>query len=395
MRNAGVSPGCTFLNARIGAADSSLRIEAGRIDALAAAPQPHDAVVDLRGERILPGLINAHDHLQLNNFPRLKYRERHENVAEWIADIDAQRAADPAIAAPARVARDLRLRLGGIKNILSGVTTVAHHDPWYPVLGADDFPCRVLSDYAWAHSLGLDGEIKVRESHRGTPASRRWFIHAGEGVDSAARREFPALERLECIAPNTLLIHGVAFDAAERARMAERGAALIWCPSSNLFLFGETADCADLIAQGRVVLGSDSRLSGAGDLLDELAVARESRRVAEADLESMVTSVAAMLLGLPDRGVLRAGALADCVILPRDLPLSAARRADFRCVMLGGVMRYGDEDLAELLMAEERRVPVTVDGRPKIVERAIAEFLRTAPLQERGVQVMESRGKAA
>jgi len=109
----------------------------------------------------------------------------------------------------------------------------------------------------------------------------------------------------------------------------------------------------------------------------------------------MVTSAAAQLLGLPDRGALRAGALADCVILPRDLPLSAAHRADLRCVMLGGVMRYGDEDLAQVLMAPERRVPVTVDGRPKIVERGIAEFLRTSPLQERGVAVMESRGKAA
>jgi cytosine/adenosine deaminase-related metal-dependent hydrolase len=395
MRNPAANDGCTFINAAIGARDSSLRIEAGCIRELAVAPQPADLVVDLRGDRMLPGLINAHDHLQLNNFPRLKYRERHENVAQWIADIDTQRATDPAIAESARVARDLRLRLGGVKNILSGVTTVAHHDPWYPVLGAADFPCRVLADYGWAHSLALEGEFKVRASHRDTPADRRWFIHAGEGVDAAARREFSTLENLECIAANTLLIHGVAFTAAERARLAARGAGLIWCPSSNFFLLGDTAECADLISQGRVALGSDSRLSGAGDLLDELAVARETCGVAEADLETMVTSVAARLLGLPDRGALRAGALADCVVLPRDLPLSAARRADLRCVMVGGVMRYGDEDLAQVLMAPERCVPVIVDGRPKILERSIAEFLRTSPLQERGVQLMESRGKAA
>jgi len=395
MRNPAANDGCTFINAAIGARNSSLRIEAGCIRALAVPPQPADTVVDLRGDRILPGLINAHDHLQLNNFPRLKYRERYESVSQWIADIDSQRATDPAIAESARVARDLRLRLGGVKNILSGVTTVAHHDPWYPVLGASDFPCRVLPDYGWAHSLALEGEFKVRESHRGTPANRRWFIHAGEGVDAAARREFSTLESLECIASNTLLIHGVAFTAAERGRLAARGAGLIWCPSSNFFLLGDTADCADLISQGRVALGSDSRLSGAGDLLDELAVARENSGVAEADLETMVTSAAAILLGLPDRGALRAGALADCVILPRDLPLSAARRADLRCVMLGGVMRYGDEDLAQVLMAEERRVPVIVDGRPKILDRAIAEFLRTSPLQDRSVRVMESRGKAA
>jgi cytosine/adenosine deaminase-related metal-dependent hydrolase len=373
----------------------SLRVVNGYIESLDAAPRPQETVVDLRGDRLLPGLINAHDHLQLNNFPRLKYRERHANVGEWIGDIDAQRVADPAISAPSRVARDLRLRLGGLKNILSGVTTVAHHDPWYPVLGAADFPCRVLPDYGWAHSLALDGEIKVRESHRGTPEGRPWFIHAGEGVDEPAQREFATLESLECIGPNTLLIHGVAFTRAERERLAARGAGLIWCPSSNYFLFGSTADCSDLIARGRVALGSDSRLSGRGDLLDELAVARGRCAVSEADLEMMVTSVAARLLGFTDRGTLRPGAFADLVILPRDLPLSAARRADLRCVMQGGVMRYGDADLAHDLLAAGHCAPVSVDGRRKVLDRVIAEFLRTAPLQEPGVQVLQARGKAA
>jgi cytosine/adenosine deaminase-related metal-dependent hydrolase len=392
--NVAATAGCTFVNARIGAGESSLRIEGGCIRALAATPHPTDTVVDLRGDRLLPGLINAHDHLQLNNFPQLRYRDVHKNVAQWIADIDVRRTTDPAIAEPARVPRDLRLRLGGLKNLLSGVTTVAHHDPWYPVLGADDFPCRVLPDYGWAHSLALDGEIKVRDSFQAC-AGRSWFIHAGEGVDAAAAREFATLEDLGCIASNTLLIHGVAFTAVERGRLAARGAGLIWCPSSNYFLFGETADCADLIRAGRVALGSDSRLSGAGDLLDELAVARERRGVAEHDLESMVTSGAARLLGLHDRGELRAGTLADCVILPRTSRLSTAGRAQVRCVMVGGLMRYGDEDLAQVLMPPEQRVPVVVDGRPKVLERTIAEFLRASPLQERGVRLAESRGKAA
>jgi imidazolonepropionase-like amidohydrolase len=59
----------TFINAqfrdgRIG----SLRVRGARIAALDVEPAPADAVIDLQGDRLLPGLINAHDHLQLNSF---------------------------------------------------------------------------------------------------------------------------------------------------------------------------------------------------------------------------------------------------------------------------------------------------------------------------------------
>ncbi|MEO8397780.1 MAG: hypothetical protein ABI700_32605, partial [Chloroflexota bacterium] len=37
---------------------------------------PSDALtVNLNGYAIYPGLINAHDHLELNHYPRTKYRE--------------------------------------------------------------------------------------------------------------------------------------------------------------------------------------------------------------------------------------------------------------------------------------------------------------------------------
>lgn len=386
----------SFVNARLGpAARTSMRMCGTRIAAIGVQPTPGDIVVDAAGDRLLPGLINAHDHLQLNNFPRLKFRERHDNVGEWIADIDARRALDPGIADNAAIARDSRLRLGGIKNLLSGVTTVAHHDPLYPSLREDDFPCRVLADYGWSHSLALDGETKVRDSCRSTPGQQPWFIHAGEGVDAAAQAEFSQLERLDCVRRNSLFVHGVAFTAAERERLAAQGAGLIWCPSSNLYLLGRTAECADLIARGRVALGSDSRLSGAGDLLTELGVARECIAMPEADLEALVTTVAASLLRLRDRGTLSAGAVADCVVLPDDVPLGAVRRADLRCVILDGVMRYGDADYAERLMTADDCVSVIVDGHAKILERTLADFLRNSRLQEPGVHVPTMEGKAA
>ena len=87
-----------FFNARIlgenGVVASSIRVEGSRIAALDCSPGSDDIAIDLRGDLVLPGFINAHDHLELNNFPRLKWRERYDNVREWIADFQPRFKAD-------------------------------------------------------------------------------------------------------------------------------------------------------------------------------------------------------------------------------------------------------------------------------------------------------------
>ena len=73
-------------------------------------PQRGDLVVDLDEAVVLPGLINAHDHLELNSFPRLKWRPQYANVREWIADFQPRFASDPALGGrPTRHARRSRV----------------------------------------------------------------------------------------------------------------------------------------------------------------------------------------------------------------------------------------------------------------------------------------------
>lgn len=387
--------GLTFINARMNGAATSLRILGSRIAALGAPPQAGDRVVDLQGDRLLPGLINAHDHLQLNSLPRLESSAPYRHVREWIADINRRRQSDSAFEAGVAVSRDERLLVGGIKNLLSGVTSVAHHDPLYPFLSNPGYPVRVLADYGWSHSLYIDGEEKVCSSYRSTPIAWPWIIHAAEGVDAEAANEFDRLDELGCLGRNTLIVHGIALDPARRVRLERAAAGLIWCPSSNLRLFGKTADVGELMAGGRVALGTDSRLSGARDLLEELHIASAIGGLEDAALESLVTSGGARLLRLADRGSLQAGLRADILILPAGAQLSRLTRADIRLVLRDGIVQYGDRDCAEPCAASASWVEVRVDGKPKILNGKVAALLCDASASEVGLELPNVAWRAA
>ncbi|MBW8846412.1 MAG: amidohydrolase family protein [Burkholderiales bacterium] len=327
--------------------------------------------IDLGGARLLPGLINAHDHLHLNGgLPRLSFRDGYRNASEWIADITPRLSTDSVLLAHRARPRAQRLVAGGLKNLLSGVTTVLHHDPRHPVLDAPEFPVDVPVLAGWSHSLALDGEAAVRASREVAAPGGLWVIHAAEGIDTAAALEFDRLDAHGCIAPGTMLVHGLGMSAAQQRRLVEAGAGLVWCPGSNLHLFGRTLDPGWLFERGGLALGSDSRISGGRDLLAELALVRELTGWHEARLEALVTEGAARLLGLHDRGRLAPGLRADLVALPPGLPLSRATRGDLRLVVVAGRPLYADADLGEVLGL----VPVRVDGRAK----AIAHHLVSA-----------------
>ncbi|HEY4443758.1 MAG TPA: amidohydrolase family protein [Steroidobacteraceae bacterium] len=387
--------GCiTFVNAEIGGSTAaSLRIAGSRIAAVGGGAG--DLVVDLRGDRLLPGLINAHDHLHLNTLPPLDSTGHWRHAREWVSQVNLRRRTDPAFESRVAAALDERLLIGGVKNLLSGVTTVAHHDPLYPFLVGERFPTCVLAHYGWSHSLYIDGDERVRNAYLRTPADWPWIIHAAEGVDEEAAGEFDRLERLGCLGANTLIVHGIALDRAQRMRLEDAAAGLIWCPSSNSRLFGRTAEVSELVRRGRVALGTDSRFSGSRDLLCELRAAREACALEAGALESLVTRDAAALLRLADRGALKIGARADLLVLPDGMALSNASRADVRLVVLGGRALYADADYARLVAPTTHWAAVRVDGKPKMLERRLVAALAAATVGEPGLEISDLTWAAA
>jgi cytosine/adenosine deaminase-related metal-dependent hydrolase len=178
-------------------------------------------------------------------------------------------------------------------------------------------------------------------------------------------------------------------------RLVEAEAGLVWCPSSNKRLFGQTADVGELIRHGRVALGTDSRFSGSRDLLAEIAVAHENGTLAPRTLESLVTRDAAALLRVPDRGVLKVGARADLLVLPAGMALCEATRADIRLVVLGGKALYADADYARLFAPPTHWAVVRVDGKSKMLESRLVAALCAATVGEAGLEMSRPAGAAA
>jgi cytosine/adenosine deaminase-related metal-dependent hydrolase len=387
--------GISFVNAAVldgeGAAWDSLRVRRGRVDSLGESPRRGDVVVDCARAVIAPGLINAHDHLELNSFKRLKWRPRYTNVRQWIADFQPRFATDPDLADARRETLADRLWVGGIKNLLCGVTTVCHHNPLHRPL-RQRFPVRVVRRFGMSHSLQIDGN-EVANSYRSTPATWPWIVHAAEGVDAEARAEVDALYAMRCLGPNTVLVHGVGLDESGARRVIDAGSSLVWCPTSNEFLFGETARVRRFAEQQRVALGSDSRLSGEGDLLDELRAAARTQELSKAALVRTVTVDAAKTLRLSGSGRLAPGGPADVVMLRRlaDDPLDSivkSSRRDVYLTMIDGVPMFGEPRLQDLFAAAgERYAPVWVDGAPRLLARWIAQRAKGMAIREPGLEV--------
>lgn len=386
------SPALYFENARVadsahGEQNGALRISRGRIDGVNVAPQRGDVRFDLDGAFVMPALVNAHDHLELNNFPRWKNRQWYANAREWAMEANAQLDTDSEIVAARRVPLADRLFIGDLKNLLCGATTVAHHNPLHAPL-RKNFLVSVVPRYGWSHSLYLSPDFA--NAYLKTPRDAPYMIHLAEGTDAAAQNELEQLDNAGALNDLTVLIHGVGLTETQRAHAIGKRAALVWCPSSNFFLLNETARVREFSDAHLLAIGSDSRLTGERDLLEELRVARSTKQISPDALFRAVTSDAARILRLRELGAIERGKRADLVILPNTFRSAAdalgnISRADLRAVVVGGMFRVADSDFTALM---PNAVHARLDGREKILTRDLAARYTQNSIREAGLELL-------
>lgn len=377
------------------------------------APEPAERVV-LDGHILMPGLVNAHTHAAMT---LLRGHGDDRALDDWLKHYIWPAEAELVDPEFVRVGT----LLAAAEMLAGGITTCA--DMYFfpgaagrafvrmgmraqlamPVL---DFPTRYASDadgylranldardaladeplLSWAlgpHApytvsdatytrvLAFASELDIPiHTHLQETADEVATSRARHGGTPAAR-----LARLGVASAGLVAAHGVHLEGADRSLLAQAGASVIHCPSSNLKLASGLADVAALLRAGvNVGLGTDGAASNNRlDLFEEMrlaallakAVSRDAASVPATRAFLLATRNGARALRLDDRiGTLEVGKRADLVAVRIDTPAATPMF-----------------DPVSHLVYVAGRADVThvwVDGRARVTEGRLAEGLRVA-----------------
>lgn len=312
-------------------------------------------------------LINSHDHLVGNWVPRAGDHRPYPNSHIWVEDMRDSFSfhernkfwlndgsfdlLDPAALTVAK--------LGAYKNLFSGCGIVHDHaslqkEEYYAAM-----PIIVPRYFRQCHSITMGnwwgGETAEREMEL-SKGIMPFVIHLGEGTDDITKAEFTKFKERGLLKDNTLMIHGIAFTPREIAEIARVQASVCWCPTSNYYLIGETLDIESVLKhKANVVIGTDSTMSGAVNLIAEFATIRQHfPHIPACELYRMVTQNAVKALRLPERyGFLNPEDTQNLLLLDQveKDPFENLMQLEMKAIQLllvDGIPRYGDSSLLEL-----------------------------------------------
>ena len=343
-------------------------LERGRIREVAESPPSGCKRRDLGQGLLLPGLVNAHTHLELSFLaglvpPAGDFVEWVERLVRSRPGYDRGGAARAAREAAAQAARAGTVLAGDISNtgkaawawqeagvsaltfiealgparsepprphsrwqgrVLEAVSVAAHAPYSVPDWRLRELKQRAGSGVFCIHLAESRAEVEFFAG-RGEQGRRleqflekRGLLRSELGL--RAPRPLAHLEALGLVDRHTLTVHGVQLTPQEMERLARAGASLCLCPRSNLGLTGSLAPLPRLLRAGvNLALGTDS-LASAPDLSLWPEMALLHQRFPQVEPEAilgMATLGGAWALGLEEHfGRLAPGRLGPVLFLP-------------------------------------------------------------------------------
>jgi cytosine/adenosine deaminase-related metal-dependent hydrolase len=263
---------------------------------------PGEAVINIADAIAFPGLVNSHEHLEFNLFPKLGNR-KYSDYVEWGEDI--HKTDKRIIEEIQKIPVSLRTEYGIYKNVFNGVTTVVNHGS---NIFKKNYPVSVFPGYNYLHSIRLEKNWRAKLNLK--PNALPFVIHVGEGTNPESYSEINQLIRWNLFNRALIGVHGIAMDKAQ----AEHFKALVWCPVSNDFLYGSTCRVDKLKENTSILFGTDSNVSADWNIWQHLRYAKKTCLLNDLELYEAVTTCAVKIWKLHNLGIISSGMIADLVI---------------------------------------------------------------------------------
>jgi cytosine/adenosine deaminase-related metal-dependent hydrolase len=388
MKEWGIS-GVTVLTPEDVAKGGGLEIKDNKIERITREKPRTALTLEIENGVLTPGLINAHDHLLGTYYPKVG-NGPYENWLPWDNDLKSA----PVYQERQQIEnRDLYL-LGGYRNLIAGTTTVSDHIPHFVnEQFLDILPMRALRNYALAHSitsfaLAWGDGIEV-EYQKAVKNDMPFITHIAEGFDPETVRDLKTLDGKGGLGEHSVLVHGIAFTEEDIRLIKKKGASVVWCGDSNVFMFNRTANVGKMLEEGvNLCIGTDSPMSGGLNLLYEMKFDRDyfrktyGRPLSDEQLVRMVTVNPAKAFRLKKFGQIKPGFVADIAVFadrgktPYESVVSAELR-DVMLVVIDGKPAYGNAEyswLFDSLKVKYQRV--VIDGSEKVIRGDLVGLMK-------------------
>lgn len=350
---------------------------------------PNNAIVLHTDGVILPGLIDLHNHLIWNVFPRWRPTEKFANRYDWLENPSFKTLLGSPYSGLIEAGLSCEMqRYAEVKAITQGATSV---------IGSLRRPCngglaRNLDDDATLGKILYDvfplhmTETDLKQAKDVLSSNGTFFIHLAEGSpnDATSAQEFSMLKARDLLRTGVSLIHGVALKPNDFRDMANASIGFVWSPRSNIELYGDTVNLKAVLENHIITaIAPDWSPTGSDGLLSELNYAAtwnaglEHSLFDDRSLLQMATINPAKLIHLENRlGVLRDGYLADVLILHSDTdqskinPYWAATHAipeDVILVIIDGNAVYGDRKMMKQLVGSTNLESLDICGTDKSI----------------------------